>query len=1433
MEEKYYELTAPQKAIWLTEQYYKNTNVNNVCGTFYSSEKLDFDLLKKSLNIFLQNNDSFKIKLKEIDGEIKQYFSEFNNIDFDIVNVKNKEEQTALEEQVDSYIFTMLNSPLYKIVLFKYPDGHGGFVINSHHIISDSWTNGIVANDVALIYAKLKNNENYYKDESLSYKTYLESEKAYINSSKFEKDKLYWSEVFNTIPEVATIPSINENSNNQDSINAKRLLINIEDTVLKNILLYCEENKVSLYNFFMTVFAIYIGRVSFLDEFVIGTPILNRTNFKEKQTTGMFINTLPLKINLKNNKTFLETLKDIAINSMGLLRHQKYSFQYIIDDLRKKDSSIPKLYDILYSYQITKMNENEDSLNHTTSWTFNKTTVDDLDIHMYEWNENNSIKIAYDYKLNKYNEQDILNIHARILHIIKQILENKNILLENIEIVTPEEKNKILHEFNNTTIALPTEKNLVDLFEEQVKKSPNNIAVVSNNNKLTYKDLDEKSTSLANILMKKGIKSGDIIGVCLEKGIDLIISIWGILKCGAVYMPMYTGYPKDRLSYMISNSNAKYIIVNNNSSSLLDEKNTININSLNLNKNKKNINLKIPTNSLAYIIYTSGSTGKPKGVKISHENLINFVYSFNKYYSNNINNEDNFLSSTNMAFDVSIWEIFMPLLNGSTLTFNTEEIIKDIYLYCDNIIKNNITALYIPPNILNEVYTILSERNYTGISKLLVGVESITNTTLNKYIDLNPKIIIVNGYGPTETTICATAFLYKKDLSKTHIVPIGKPLYNNNIYILSNNNLCPINVPGELYVSGKGVGSGYLNDEVKTNQSFKKDIFFDNEKMYSTGDLAYLGEDYNIHFIGRKDNQIKLHGYRIELNEIDYVVSNHPQISKSYSTVYKNTIVNYYISNEEILATDMKQFLKDKLPFYMIPNFYIKLDKFPLTVNGKIDSKNLPHPNIKASTEYIAPKSKTEKLLCEMWCNLFNKEKISITDNFFELGGDSLTAIKFQTEALQHDIKINYGDIFANPTIEQLAKQSLKKSNFEIDPNYNYDKINKLISINNEQNLPHIVHKKRPGGIFLLGATGYLGAHILDNLLTNTKSIVYCLVRNKSSISNIDRLQKTLAYYFGDKYTNQFGKRIIVINGDITLKNLGIENTQINNLSSKINCVINSAALVKHYGDIDAFNSINIEGTNNIIDFCMNIKKKLYHISTISVSGISKFDNRHSQLLFNENNLFVNQNLDNAYIYTKFKSEVLVLEAIQNGLDATILRLGNIFNRYYDGKFQVNFSDNAYLNRLKSFISIGMIPDSFMKHSIDFSPVDYCADAIVKIICSKNNFNIFHIFNNNLVTFSDIVVFLNKLNYNICFTSDEMFKNRLSNLIENEEEKNNVSGIIPDLDSNKDLNLIFDVVPDAKFSNKFLEKVNFNWPKIDLNYFKLLIDYFKNIGYLN
>ena len=1431
MKKKYYELTAPQKSIWLTEQYYKNTNINNVCGTFYSDEILDFEILKKALNTFLQSNDSFRIKLHFTEDKVVQYFSDLENIDFKIIDIKNKNEQSTLEENMASKVFTMLDSLLFEIVLFRYPDNHGGFVMNSHHLISDSWTNGIVANDVALIYSKIKNNELYEKDKSLSYIEYIDSEKKYIESNKFHKDKEYWNNLFSTIPEVATIPSL-KNSIKDDDITANRILLDIGTELFAKLKKYCSENKVSLYNFFMSVFALYLGRVSNLDEFVIGTPILNRTNYKEKETTGMFINTLPLKVTLSHEKTFLDNLKDIAVNSMSLLRHQKYSFQYLIEDLRKKDSNLPKLYNVLYSYQITKMNDNMDSLSHITSWAFNKTISDDLDIHMFEWNDNDSIQIAYDYRTSKYDEQDISDLHTRILHVINQILENNNILLKDIEIVTPEEKHQILFDFNNTKSDYPKDKTIVDLFEEQVEKTPDNIAVVFEDQKLTYRELNEKANQLAYVLQKNNVKIGDIIGVFMPKSLDLIISIFSILKCGAVYMPMCTEYPKDRLEYMINNSNSQLVISDNDSISFSNCV-TINCNQL-LQFSKSFLTNKtfFDSDSLAYVIYTSGSTGNPKGVKISHRNLINFIYSFKKYYNNEISSKDSFLAATNIAFDVSIWEIFMPILNGARLVFNTEEIIKDISLYTNNIINNNITAMYIPPNILDETFTILNKRNYTKLSKLLVGVESITNTTLNKYIKLNPNIKIVNGYGPTETTICATALQYKYDNTSTHIIPIGKPLYNNKVYILSHSSLCPPNVPGELYVAGVGVGHGYLNNTSKTNSVFIEDLFFKNNLMYNTGDLAYWDSTGLLHFIGRKDNQIKLHGYRIELSEIDSKLNTYPDIQKSFSIVKNNNIITYYLSKDEINSSILKSYLSESLPFYMIPSFFIRLSSFPLTPNGKIDKKLLPIPKRKKS-DYVEPTTEVESLLCKIWMNLFNKDKIGINDNFFEIGGDSLTAIKFQTEALKYNIDINYGDIFSSPTIKELA--SLKSSNsFIIDSSYNYTNINKALSINTLDNISSKPLPAYHSAILLLGATGFLGAHILDNILTNTTSKVYCLIRNKNQISNTERLRKIINYYFGDKYNKLFDKRIIVVDGDITKKDLGLDSNCYKNIVKHISCVLNSAALVKHYGNINDFNNINIHGTKNVIDFCMKNNKKLYHISTISVSGLTKYNiQKNNTCFFKETNLYINQNLNNAYIYTKFQAEISILEAIEQGLNATILRLGNISNRYSDGKFQINFSDNAYLNRMKSFISMEMIPDNFINHAIDFSPVDFCADAIVKIVFSKNNFTVFHIFNTNLISFANIVSFLNDLNYNIYFTSDTLFKQRLLSMLDNKNEKKKISGIIPDLDSNKNLNLIFDVVPNADFSIKFLEKLNFSWPIIDINYFSQLVLYFKTIGYFD
>lgn len=1026
MKKEYYDLTAPQKSIWLTEQYYEHTNINNVCGTFYSSEVLDFDLFKKSLNIFLRNNDSFKIKLEYTNDEIKQYFSKLEDIDFDIIDIKNKKEQSELEDKVASKVFNILNSLLFEIVLFRYPEGNGGFIINSHHLISDSWTNGLVANEVALIYSRIKNKEFYEKDTKLSYKTYIQSELEYINSSKFEKDKKYWEEVFTTVPEVASIPAMKHSENNSD-LSANRLLLNINGTFLENIKLYCETHKVSLYNFFMMIFSLYLGRVSNLDNFVIGTPILNRTNYTEKHTTGMFINTLPLRINLSHDKSFLENLKEIAINSMSLLRHQRYSYQYLIEDLRKKDSNLPKLYDVAFSYQITKMNENMEALEHSTSWVFNKTIADDLDIHMFEWNDDNSLKIAYDYKTNKYEEQDMKDIHSRILHVINQILENEDILLKDIEIVTPEEKHKILYEFNNTKADYPEDKTIVDLFEEQVEKTPDNIAVVFENQKLTYRELNEKANQLANFLLSYNLPSDTVVGILLERSLDIYISVFAILKLNLAYSLIDHNLPKDRIEYMLNNNQSSILLahsyilknkdINGNYKTICVD--TIDTNNLSI----KNIHYKIKPTSPCSVIYTSGSTGTPKGVILKHRGFINMFYSYKKFL--HISNLKTFLSMSTVAFDMFAVETFISLLSGGTIILTNEfqqqspkELQALIYNY-------NVDFILTTPSKI-ELLMMKNdsiENCLKNVKVIQLGGEILTPSLCKKISNITDANLY-NGYGPTEVTACCSS----KHIVD-NIVNIGKPFCNTKILICDKTlNLLPIGHIGELCVCSEGLSLGYINNDIITQNSFVKSTIL-NDIVYKTGDLACWNKDGELEYFRRNDSQVKLRGLRIELNEISERIKEIDGVTNSIVVVKEinnsKSLCAYVATNnvKKITPDTIKQYLRKHLPAYMIPSFIVLMDYIPLNLNGKIDKNKLPLPAISQTPKENIFNNTTEEQL-ELICKKYIAvPSINIYDNLFEIGADSLIAIKISAEISNHlGIDISVKDIFSYPTIFDLAQ---------------------------------------------------------------------------------------------------------------------------------------------------------------------------------------------------------------------------------------------------------------------------------------------------------------------------------------------------------------------------------------------------------------------------
>ena len=792
MESKVYNLTNPQKSIWFTEQFYKGTPIENITGCVIVLEKLNLKALQKAINLFVKSNDSFRLKFTVKDDKHLQYLSSFSEFEIENVMVNTDEDIKDIENKMSNTPFEVLDNLLFSFKTFTFPDGHGGFVITAHHLISDAWTAGLVVNEIMDYYEKIINSQ-IIDNQNPSYLDYITSEQEYLNSEKFNKDKEFWNEIFKTIPEVATIPSINvENSNSSLSCKAKRKQFVIPKETMNLINEFCKQNKASAFNFFMAVLAIYLSRVSSLDDFTIGTPILNRGNFKEKQTTGMYISTIPFRISINHKIPFAEFLSNISADFSKIFRHQKYPYQYLLEDLRKKDSSIPNLYNILLSYQNVRSNKQTSDINYESSWVGKNFISDDIDIHLYDMNDTGDINIAYDYLISKYSIDDICSIHARFLYIINQVLENNDITLNEIEIVTPDEKKKILYDFNNTSADYPRDKTITQLFEEQVEKTPDNIAVVFEDQKLTYRELNERANSLANYLRSQKIGRNDIVGIMVNRSLEMIISILAVLKSGACYIPIDPEYPQDRIEYMLNNSNAKLLLTFKRLENKVtfDNKLFVELDNELYNSNKDNlININKP-DDLAYIIYTSGSTGKPKGVMLKHSNINNFIQGMCNVVD--FNSRKTIVSVTTISFDIFVLESLLPLEKGLKIIIANENEQNDARLFNSLCLENNVNIIQTTPSRFQVLISNSNELNYLeSITDILVGGESFPKMLLEKLQQLT-KANIYNVYGPTETTVWSTV----KNLTDETSITIGKPISNTRCYILDNNKkLLPVLTP--------------------------------------------------------------------------------------------------------------------------------------------------------------------------------------------------------------------------------------------------------------------------------------------------------------------------------------------------------------------------------------------------------------------------------------------------------------------------------------------------------------------------------------------------------------------------------------------------------------------------------------------------------------
>lgn len=1391
---KYYNLTEPQKNIYLREEYYNGTSINNISFTYCINKDLDIDICKKVINKIIENNEGLRIQITKRNNDIVQYIKKYEYEDIEVESYFNKEmiEIKNIMQHDAEIPFEFFDSKLYKIKICLLPRNRTGIYIKLHHIIADAWVTKILLKQFNELYNSFANKKEYISN-TYTYIDFICKEENYFKSENYKRDKEYWENYLTDVPEAIQFKDVAIKNESESIRFTKYFSIELSEKINE----YCKEKNITPYSFFMSVYAIYLYKTLGKNEFTIGTPLLNRKDYAEKQTVGMFVSTIPFIFRIDDNSNIEELIRKITVDIRNALKHQRYSYNAMLEYVRKNKEESGNLFNTILSFQNMKPDKEFIDYKYDHFWNFAGNQQSSFEIHISDYNDTGKYLLNLDFKKDLVSKKEMGLIYERLECIIKNIINNENISIKDIEYIQLIEQLDLKFKYNKER-GINYNANLIELFEKQVKNNPNKVALKFKDKSVTYNNLLNKVNVIASNLSKKGIKENMPVTLLLDRSIEMIASILAVLKLGAYYIPVDPNWPLERLKYITEDAKSNYIITNNSNYITDDIKTTW----IDINKIDKEIDIKLNTisndlNRLAYVIYTSGSTGKPKGTLITNKNVIGLLESTNSLFMQT--NNDIWTLFHTYTFDFSSWEIYGCLLYGGTLVIVPKEVTTNPKEFLKLIIQEKVTILNQTPayfyKVIEEEKRLVDENSKFNLRLIILGGEAVHAEPLKYWKNKYKEITIYNGYGPTETTIFAImGEITHKDILENNIF-IGYPLINYNIKIMDKNmKMLPFGCIGEICISGTGVCNGYLNNEKLTNEKFI--INEDNGTVtYKSGDVGYIGLDGRIKYIGRNDNQVKIRGFRIEIEEIEKELLKCDGVSKAVvfpieDENYTKKIVGFIETKKENYTEEVIKQIRKNLTAYMIPKLY-QVNEFPLNDNGKVDRRKLLETIKDIKKEIVKPNTDTEKELLKLISQVPKIEKISIKDDFFtDLGLDSLDIMKISTMIDNNNISIQ--DINDNSSIETLAKAIEDKTTNNANENIYQDVsvINKKVSFD-------------LSNVLLTGTTGFLGIHLLRELIKNkcTKNI-YCLIREKNNVSPEYRMKNAIDYYFTEE-DKKYISKIKVVEGNFELERLGIKDE---NIIKNISTVIHCGANVSHYGAKDKFYKTNVEGTKYIIDFCINNNIKLAHISTLSVGGFSPINENR---LLNENEININQDFKNhIYMITKYQAECAVLKAINNGLEAKIFRLGNIMPRIEDGLFQKNKMDNGFLCRLKTIIDTKSIPKYYKNIEIDISPVDLCSQAILTLLKNNECQTIYHINNNNFVKVDEIIK-----DFEIKeVTTEEQIK-----MI---REANNpyYAHLLNDL-SNEEY---IETKASCNITLKELNKYGFQWNKIDDSYLKMI-----------
>lgn len=1013
-----YPLTHPQKRIWYIQKIHPHSPLHNIGGCLQINGEVHLHYLKKSIQSVIKTNEALRLRFSEDLGEAYQYVNEYRDEEIDFIDfsecadpIKEKEKWIHATFQ---HVFTLENSKLYYFGIYKVSDKEYGLLLNIHHIISDGWSISLIQKQICERYSCFLRDEENEDFHAYSYIDYIDKEQAYFSSERFNKNRRFWNEKFSELPESCLYKSFSD-------LEAGRKTFQVDADLTKKIRNFLDIHKISLNTFYMTVMMIYLNKTLDQEDIVLGTPILNRTDKKDKNTIGMYTSTMPFRMKVNASDRVSKFLTDISTELRQCLVNQRYPYDLLISDLELNKKGFDSLFKIGINYYNTQFLQDIGGIPASVLEYNSGQQNYSLQLVVNEWSHDH-ISLNFDYKKKEYTDENIDYMYQHITNIIVQLVNELDLDIKDIHLFNEDEFQQKVFISNETKQAYPDQLGIHELFELQVQRSPEEVVLMQDEKKMTYQELNKKSNQLAHFLIQQGIGKGKIVAIKATHSFELVIAILGVLKSGGAYLPIEPSYPVSRINYMLSDSQACALLTNEEIDQDLDFAGGLfDLRDQHVySANMENIDGNVGSSHLAYIIYTSGSTGQPKGVMIEHRNLVNYIWWASKQYDKG---KEVFALYSSISFDLTVTSIFTPLITGSRIqiyyddhsNFILEKILRD----------NVVTVLKLTPAHLTLLKDL--EHQNQSIKRMIVGGDNLKVSTTKSVLEtFRHHVEVYNEYGPTETTVGCMIYQYNPDCDRGISVPIGLPIDNTQIYILDKY-LKPVatGIHGEIYVSGAGVGRGYLNREIMTQERFIPNPYLVDHKIYKTGDIATYLPDGNIEYIGRSDHQVKIRGFRIELGEIEKYLIDHPWIQNAHVMIRENEqgdkiLYAYYVSDMERDSSELKIWLKDRIPRYMIPNFFIWLKVLPLTVNGKVNTNELP---IEANRpkQIIHYRNEREKILVLVMKDVLGAEEISMSDSYFHIGGDSIKAIQIVSKLKSKQYELQVKDILEKEYIEDIA----------------------------------------------------------------------------------------------------------------------------------------------------------------------------------------------------------------------------------------------------------------------------------------------------------------------------------------------------------------------------------------------------------------------------